>query len=368
MDKNVFEEVAEQLRKKIREFDEARVRCAVIGNSGSGKSSLINAIAGKRVAMTGFVEATADKKEYHHAGLIFVDLPGCGTPTWPQATYISDLDLLSYDFFLIITAERFTENDLFLYRELKQAGRQCFIIRNKFDRAIEDARHDHKMAEDEVRSRIESDIRKNLEPDRPRRVYLTSARLPQRYDLPALLEDIADTLQGVQRSRFVADMASLSKGALQRKKKIGEEIVGLHAGLAAANGLNPIPGVDIVADIAILMEMGRKIAHVYGLEKDQMDFLKALLDPSALNILAGKVAQFAAKYLAKEGVLLVLKQMVKRTTVKQASKWLPFVGLLIAAGIGWKTTYSFGEKLIEDAEQLAEELLQKMIEGRHIEA
>jgi predicted GTPase len=367
MDKNLFEEAAELLRKKVQEFDEAKVRCAIIGNSGSGKSSLINSIVGKRVAPTDVNEKTIDPGEYFHGGLALVDLPGCGTPRRPQATYVRDMNLLSYDVFLIITAERFTENDLFLYRELTRAGKQCFVIRNKLDRAIEDARHDNDMSEDEVRSSIVANIRENLAPNPPDQVYLTSARQPQNFDLPQLLEDILATLSGVKKDRFAADMAALNKKALEEKKRVAEEVVKLHAALAAANGFNPILGPDIAADIAILMNMGKKISHIYGFEKDQMDFIKALLDPKAWAVLTGKVAQFTLRYLAADGVVMLLRQFAKRATVKQTSKWIPFVGFLIAAGIGWKTTYAFGEQLLDDAHQLAEEILNKMIEGRLID-
>jgi len=40
---DLLREFAEQCRKKITEFDEAQVRCGLIGPSGSGKSSLMNA-------------------------------------------------------------------------------------------------------------------------------------------------------------------------------------------------------------------------------------------------------------------------------------------------------------------------------------
>ncbi len=367
MDKNLFEEAAELLRKKVREFDEAKVRCAIIGNSGSGKSSLINAIVGKRVAMTGPTETTFDKKEYHHGGLTFVDLPGCGTPRRPQATYIHDMELLSYDVFLIVTAGRFTENDLFLYRELTKAKKHCFVLRNRLDEAINAAQRDNGLSEVDTRSVIMANIRENLAPNPPERVYLTSAWHPQSYDLPDLLNDILEVLSGVKKDRFAADMATLSRSALEEKKRVAEEVVKLHAALAAANGFNPIPGVDIAADIAILMEMGKKISHIYGFEKDQLDFIKALLDPKAWAVLTGKVAQFTLRYIAADGIAMLIRQLAKRATVKQASKWIPFVGFLIAAGIAWKTTYAFGEQLLDDAHQLAEEILNKMIEGRLIE-
>ncbi|WP_448574112.1 GTPase [Trichothermofontia sp.] len=95
---------AEQCRQKIQGFENAEVRCALIGASGSGKSSLINAIAGERIAKVNVIETTEKAQSFKHQGILFTDLPGCGTVKWPRETYIENLDLLSYDCFLLITS------------------------------------------------------------------------------------------------------------------------------------------------------------------------------------------------------------------------------------------------------------------------
>lgn len=137
----------------------------------------------------------------------------------------------------------------------------------------------------------------------------------------------------------------------------------LYAGLAAANGLNPIPGLDVAADIALLLKMGDAIANIYGLSSRQFEYIKRLLGPNALPGLVAKIAQFAAKYVAKEGVILLLRQIATRMTAKEASKWIPFVGPLIAAGIAWKATFILGEQMIDEAENLAREILEAIIRG-----
>ena len=44
----LIRDFASRCREKIEEFEKTQVRCGLIGPSGSGKSSLINAIAGDR--------------------------------------------------------------------------------------------------------------------------------------------------------------------------------------------------------------------------------------------------------------------------------------------------------------------------------
>ena len=50
-------------------------------------------------------------------------------------------------------------------------------------------------------------------------------------------------------------------------------------------------------------------------------------------------------------------------TAKEASKFVPFVGPLIAAGIGWKATFILGERMVDEAESLAREILEAIVRG-----
>ena len=120
--------------QRQEEFEGARVRCGIIGLSGSGKSSIVNAIAGEKIAPVGSTEQTMEAQSFIHSGIEFVDLPGCGTEKWPHATYIDDLCLGAYDCFIIVTSNRLYEYDIYLHNELYGSMRKpCFIVRNKID-------------------------------------------------------------------------------------------------------------------------------------------------------------------------------------------------------------------------------------------
>jgi GTP-binding protein EngB required for normal cell division len=360
---DLIRDFSQRCRERVERFEETEVKCGLVGPSGSGKSSLINAIFGEKVAAVGVVETTAAAQEFRHGarGLILVDLPGVGTANWPRDTYIERLGLLAYDCFLIVTAERFTENDLHLHRELTSRGKPCFLLRNKFDRALEDALHDSGLDEEQVRRQIEHDIRANLQPASPARLYLTSARHPARYDLGALLDDIAAALSGLKQARFIADMAAYSTGALKKKREVALELMPLYAGLAAANGLNPVPGLDIAADVALLVKMGNRIAEIYGLTSQHFEYVRRLVSPQALPGVMAKVTQFAAKYLVREGIIALLRTFAKKTAARSTSKWLPLVGPLISAGLGWRATFTLGEQMLDEAEALALEILAEVL-------
>jgi len=359
---DLLREFAEQCRKKITEFDEAQVRCGLIGPSGSGKSSLMNAIAGEKIAAAGVVEMPLNPQEYIHKGIIFVDLPGCGTVKWPQDTYIERLNLTTYDFFLLVTAERFRESDVFLFNELLRLKKPCFVIRNKFDTAIEDGLYDNDQSEEEVREIIISNIRENLKISRSETIYLTSARYPEKHDLKLLLADVQKSLQGIKEERFVADMGIYSEDTLKKKHELAKNRIMLYSVLAAFNGVNPIPGVDIAVDLSLLLKFGNEVANIYGITSKQFDYIKRLLGANAIPGLVAKITQFSAKYLAKEGLVLLLKKKAVRDVAKQLAKRMPIVGPLAGAGIGGVATFWLCDQIVTEAHELASEVLNELIQ------
>eukprot|EP00927_Polykrikos_kofoidii_P065471 TRINITY_DN6121_c0_g1_i1.p1 TRINITY_DN6121_c0_g1~~TRINITY_DN6121_c0_g1_i1.p1 ORF type:complete len:371 (-),score=62.67 TRINITY_DN6121_c0_g1_i1:233-1345(-) len=66
----------------------------VFGDSGQGKSSLINTIMGKKMAKTDSTETTVKPTPYSIDGIVlkFWDLPGAGTTKFPRENIVNELD------------------------------------------------------------------------------------------------------------------------------------------------------------------------------------------------------------------------------------------------------------------------------------
>ncbi|CAB3999842.1 interferon-inducible GTPase 5-like [Paramuricea clavata] len=134
--------IEEFLRKKLEGSKDVKIRFGITGDSGTGKSTFINAIRGLNddddgAAKVDVVEATKEPTEYQHPNnqmIIFVDLPGIGTPNYPNLPIYSEkVGLEDYDTFLIFTANRFTQNDLELAKKVKSIGKSFSLIRTKID-------------------------------------------------------------------------------------------------------------------------------------------------------------------------------------------------------------------------------------------
>jgi len=103
---------------------------AIIGNSGYGKSSLMNAIIEDRVAPVS-VQGEGTLKPTAHVitnkrwkilpedvKLRFVDMPGCGTEEHPIETYVQDKNIRWFDAVILLTGNRPRVEDARLFKLL----------------------------------------------------------------------------------------------------------------------------------------------------------------------------------------------------------------------------------------------------------
>lgn len=354
--------LAEFMREK-QQYEAARVRCGIVGRSGVGKSSLINAITGEKLAPVGFgKETTLAAHEYHHRGLILVDLPGCSTERFPASQYVERLNLVGYDLFIFVTELRFFQDDKTVYSQLtSELGKPCYLARNKFDLAVADAAHDgHNLSEAEIKAVIEKSIRENLVPLDVKQVYMVSARRPAQYDLPQLLSDIREPLDGMQRLRLENDLAAWSQQALERKRDNAMRITSWYAAAAALNGLNPIVGLDVTIDLGILRKLAKEVAEIYGLSAEQEAYWRGLVKRPHGQALVQKAVTLSFKYGTESAIKTILKVIGKSEVPKTFARFIPFVGQALSCGAGLGLTYTFGKRLVDEYHVLASELLAEL--------
>ncbi len=85
--------------------------------------------------------------------IIFVDLPGMGTPTYPDvSTYWKNVGLEDYDidFFLLFTSTRFKQNELLLANRVRSIGKSFFLIRTKIDNECVQEKRKRRFKEEEM--------------------------------------------------------------------------------------------------------------------------------------------------------------------------------------------------------------------------
>ena len=190
-----------------------KIKCRIIGRRGAGKSSLINAIAGERIAEVGVTETTMEVgKPYEKGEFLFYDLPGYPTEKFPRETYIEKIGIKDSDCVIIVTSDRFYEEELLLIREISkiQPPIAIYAVRTKIDYSIE---RNKKTGVDEETTlkKIYEELRDNIQDAPIKGIYLTSADYPTAYDLDKLLNDISSNLSEIKKECFTADVTTTEK-------------------------------------------------------------------------------------------------------------------------------------------------------------
>jgi len=182
------------------------VAIAVIGISGVGKSSFINAIRGLTAddvgsAAVGVTETTTQITAYTHpenSNIKFWDLPGVGTDRFPHAEYLKLITVERYDFFVIISATRFFETDTWLVEEISKRGKKFVFVRTKVDLDVRNNRRAHPRTHSEqaVLAKIRESTTEHLNHTRQTgaELFLIDSYATDKYDFKLLTEKLLHEL------------------------------------------------------------------------------------------------------------------------------------------------------------------------------
>ncbi|EGV99387.1 Zinc finger protein 45 [Cricetulus griseus] len=132
-------QAASRLRELLATTESTRLEVGVTGESGAGKSSLINALRGlgaedPGAALTGVVETTMQPSSYPHPQFPDVtlwDLPGAGSPGCSADKYLKEVDFGRYDFFLLVSPRRCGAVETRLASEILRQGKKFYFVRTK---------------------------------------------------------------------------------------------------------------------------------------------------------------------------------------------------------------------------------------------
>ncbi|MGE5516209.1 MAG: GTPase [Bacteroidota bacterium] len=338
-----------QIKEALRADDQVKVRVALFGQPGAGKSSLINRLAGLRPPKAAPVgvetDKTVDEARYEHGDLFLHDLPGYGTQRFPADGFYERFALNEKDLFLCVISGKLHSGDVALFKELKIHGKVCLFVVNQCDSLYEDGK-----TTEELKQAKATDIRKYVGEDVS--VHFASCRTSEGLD--ALTLAIRENLEGAKKERWERFAAAYSQETLDRKRNLAESMVTRYAALSAANSINPIPGANIAVDIGILVKLFKEIRESYGLSDEKVQSLAGAManNPSMTQVL-NNILQYATK----EGVALLLKQFAGRELALNVARYVPFVGQAIAATLGFGITKMAGDQYLEDCHQAASAIL-----------
>ena len=218
------------LLQKYFIFKNNREKYFHIANVSNKCSFLQNQSKRKSAAKVGLAESTLLVTKYSHPkskNIIFWDLPGIGTPTYPNLKeYCKKVGgLEKYDAFLIFSKTRFTQYNKELAETVsKDLKKPFFFIRTNFDTDLENAKEDEgsEFDKESVLENMKKDCLENLENliHDENDIYMIDNKVTSKYDFQRLKEAIASALPDGKKESFADSLANVTNAIIRIKANI----------------------------------------------------------------------------------------------------------------------------------------------------
>uniref|UniRef100_A0A3Q2WHP2 Interferon-inducible GTPase 5-like n=1 Tax=Haplochromis burtoni TaxID=8153 RepID=A0A3Q2WHP2_HAPBU len=200
---------AAKIQENLKQQNNIPLNIAITGESGSGKSTFVNAFRElcddeEGAAPTGVTETTSEVTPYPHPNypnVTFWDLPGIGTTNFPAKKYLKLVGFQKFDFFIIISDTRFRENDVKLAKEIQKMKKKFYFVRTKIDNNIRDEKRKKDFNEEETLTKIREDCVQGLSGlgIKSPQVFLVSTFELHLYDFPLLQQTLERDLPSNKR-------------------------------------------------------------------------------------------------------------------------------------------------------------------------
>ncbi|XP_053385217.1 interferon-inducible GTPase 1-like [Mercenaria mercenaria] len=369
------------INKKNNEWKEIPLNIAITGESGVGKSSFINAIRGISAdddggAYVDVVEATTEIKPYKHPknkSLLLWDLPGVGTPRFPRSSYLKRVNFEKYDFFLILSAGRFREDDLWLAKEIQSLKKNFHFVRTQMDVEMEKDKKGHPKTHSKrkVIEKVRIDCTKNLKEHglTNSSVYLIDNYSPLDFDFDALTRALIEKAPGHKREAMILSMSVLTDGVIERKVETLKKRIYLVSILSAVGGAIPIPGFQAVVDLALLKKEVAFYQSQLGLDAETIEKHARILNTESRQLQKKLGLRSFSLAATAEGIAKsVSVEAVSRLLGRALPVAFPVVGSLASAGLSYVVSITsleyFLSILSEDARKINSALLKKYLQSR----
>lgn len=362
--------------KELNEWKNTKINVAVLGTSGTGKSSFINAVLSLTAddegsAPVGVTETTRTILNYPHPkynNLVLWDLPGVGTPNYNRENYIEKVQLNRFDFFIFMTADRFREDDIWLAKELTAKKKMFYFARNKIGQDIRNNKFDHPKSH--TNAGVMTDIRRNceqnlktLDTDRIIKVYLIDTHEPDNYEFGDLMDQLIKDAPENKKEAMVLSMSHMTDFLIEEKRERMSERIHYMSLLSGIVGAVPVPMLDFAVDAGVLVEEAIFYRDQFGLTDEMLDAYASRSNLSVEQLtkhldLNSRIIQLSAKGLTSYFVKKGAKKAATLTSGRIMKYILPIFGNAASGASSYAMTswclHDLLDVMVEDAKKINE--------------
>ncbi len=125
---------------------------------------------------------------------------------------------------------------------------------------------------------------------------------------------------------------------------------------AAGVAMVPIPGIDWVTDIGVLVKLLPEISAAFGLSKEQVERLAPDRRVVVYKAISAGGSMVLGRLVTRELVLMLLKTVGVRLSAQQATKYVPVAGQVVSAALTFSALRYVCEQHIRQCEAVARQL------------
>ncbi len=318
-----LEEEFAELEQMLQKLEQQMVQIAVFGMVGRGKSSLLNALIGAEVFVTGPTHGVTQTKQaalWHvrqerrttrasWGGIELIDTPGIDEIDGAERAALALEVAAQADLILFVVAGDMTQVEYEALSQLRQASKPILLVFNKIDqypprdrtsiyRKICDERVRQLLTEAEIVMAAAAPLMPQVTtlPDGSTKVELVYGD-PQVTDLKLKILDILDregTSLIALNSMLFADHVHdriVQRKVFLRDRRANQLIWNAVLTQAVAIAINPVTVIDLVSTAIIDVTMIVQLSKIYGLVMDSRGAI-ALLQKIALAMGGLTVSEF----------------------------------------------------------------------------
>ena len=134
-------------------------------------------------------------------------------------------------------------------------------------------------------------------------------------------------------------------------------LVKRRATLSAATAIVPVPGLDVGADVAILVKLLPRINERFGLTPAQIEGLDADTRRIVMVFVGSMGSTLVGRLVTRELIVKVLMKLGVRVTTKGIVKFVPLIGQAVSATISFGAMKLLGDRHIDDCYEIARRTL-----------
>jgi uncharacterized protein (DUF697 family) len=148
----------------------------------------------------------------------------------------------------------------------------------------------------------------------------------------------------------------VSGAGIELARERCREMVRKRALVSAGVAAVPLPGVDVLSDLATFTVLVEQVNQEFGLSQKQIERLHPRLRVLAYQAAASVGGMLVGKLVTKRLVLVLFKRAGIKIAAKTVSKVVPIAGQIASAAIGFALFRKMGYQHVEACAKVAREL------------